>query len=167
MFDGSFRNTSYIWSLNPLESISSASSNTNTRMFRGSEEREERGGICYICSTYHTRHSGQPRQPTKQLTEGLSIYHIVHTARCPNHNVLPHLQFGQVSSDISTSDTGMALGVHVVTQGNNHLQSGREGKRERGKEGKAKEGRNEEGGRREKGGEVEQAETMEKVQVVQ
>ena len=103
-------------------------------MCRGSGQRGKREEGNILCMTaHHTRHSGQSGEPTEQLTKGLPIYHIVHTARCPDHNVLPHFQFGQVCSDVGTSDTGMALGVHVVTQSNYHLhEGGREGGEGRG-----------------------------------
>ena len=53
--------------------------------------------------------------------EGTTIDHIVHTTWCTDNNLSTIAEACHVFTDIRTTNTGMALDVHVVTQGNNDI----------------------------------------------
>lgn len=58
---------------------------------------------------------------TKPPTQGTAIDHVVDTAWSSHHNVDTSLQFAHVLAHHGATNAGMALGVHVVSEGQHHF----------------------------------------------
>mmetsp|Transcript_67477 Transcript_67477/g.180286 ORF Transcript_67477/g.180286 Transcript_67477/m.180286 type:complete len:305 (+) Transcript_67477:163-1077(+) len=53
--------------------------------------------------------------------ERATVDHVVHAARGAHHDLLARLQTADVVPDVGAANAGVALGLHVVAQGQHHL----------------------------------------------